>query len=101
VSSPCSFIYEEKDEYIILNNDNIILNNDNIKSNELEKGFINIYKQFIPKPPILPEKLKLRNNIVQIKVKTRFYNFDHYKKHLKNKRKRQRRKKNKLNKFKN
>tara|TARA_B100001248_G_scaffold256134_1_gene236754 strand:+ start:2974 stop:3252 length:279 start_codon:yes stop_codon:yes gene_type:complete len=92
MSSPCSFIYEEKDEYIILNDENI-------RSIELEKGLINIYKHFIPKAPILPEKLKLRNTTVQIKIKTRFNNFDHYKKHLKNKRKRQRRKKNKLNKF--
>ena len=98
-------LHENTDIELIRNTDKpakgttIIVNNDeSIVSIELEKGLINIYKQFIPKPPKLPKKTRLTNT--KVKVKTRFNNFNHYKKHLKNKRKRQRRKKNKHNKLK-
>ena len=89
MSNHCSFIYDENDdendEYIIVNND------ESIVSIELEKDIINIYKQLIPKPP-KPPKLPKKNSSTntKIKVKIRFNNLNHYKKHLKNKRKRQR-----------
>jgi hypothetical protein len=85
MSDHYSFIDEENSEYIIVNND------ESIVSIELEKGLINIYKQGIPIPPELPQNSILTYN--KIKVKTRFNDLEHYKKHLKNKRKRYNRKK--------
>ena len=87
MSNRFSFISEENEEYIM------IQNNEKVISVEIGDEFIKIYKRFIPEPPKLPQKSRLTNN--NLKIKTRYNNFAHYKKHLKNKRKRQRRKNNK------
>lgn len=87
MSSRTSFIGDENDEYILINND------DKIMTIEMGEGFIKLYKMIIPIPPKLPPLSELIKN--NIKIKTRFSDFSQYKRYLQNKRKRQRRKNNK------
>ena len=87
MSSRTSFIGDENDEYILINND------DKIMTIEMGEGFIKLYKMIIPIPPELPALSELIKN--NIKIKTRFSDFSQYKRYLQNKRKRQRRKNNK------
>jgi|TARA_R110001592_G_scaffold308204_1_gene582196 hypothetical protein len=87
MSSRTSFIGDENDEYILINND------DKIMTIEMGEGFIKLYKMIIPIPPKLPPLSELIKN--NIKIKTRFSDFSQYKRYLQNKRQRQRRKNNK------
>ena len=87
MSSRTSFIGEENDEYILINN------NERIMTVEMGEGFIKLYKMIIPMAPKLPPLSKVIKN--NIKIKTRFNDFSQYKRYLRNKRKRQRRKNNK------
>lgn len=66
---------------------------------EISDNYINITNGSIPNPPGIPKKLLKENSTLKIKIKTRYDNFEHYKKCLRNKRKRQRQKKNKKEKY--
>ncbi len=71
------------DEYILVYND------ENILSNDINDDFIKIDKCIIPEPPQLP--VISDTNIVNLKVRIRYQNFNQYKKTLKRKRQRKRR----------
>ena len=86
MSSHFSFVNNQTDEYILINN------NDEVIS-IIHDDFINLYN--IPTAPKLPPLSKYNES--KIKIKFRFNDFSHYKKYLQNKRKRQRRKYNKKN----
>tara|TARA_B100000131_G_C17963771_1_gene551503 strand:- start:223 stop:579 length:357 start_codon:yes stop_codon:yes gene_type:complete len=68
---------------------------------EIADNFINIVNTHIPNPPKLPNNLFKGDTTLKIKIKTRYDNFEHYKKCLRNKRKRQRQKINKRKNIKN
>lgn len=72
------------DEYIL------VMNDQPITANIALDDFISINKSIIPEAPVPP--ILVTTNNTYLKIKTRYRNFNHYKKCLKNKRKRQRKK---------
>ena len=68
---------------------------------EIADNFINVTNGYIPKPPEIPKSLFKGDTTLKLKIKTRYDNFEHFKKCLRNKRKRQRKKINKRKNIKN
>ena len=87
MSSHFSFVNNQTDEYILINNNEEVIS-------VVRDDFVNLYN--IPMAPELPPLSKYIEN--KLKIKFRFNDFAQYKKYLQNKRKRQRRKYNKYNK---